>query len=798
MHRFLALSEQRFAPIPCFKRLETPNLIKTKRFACQERDLAPIQSGSNRLGTRFAEIEPPLSLEKKTHVKKALADALTQRGYETLTPVQKAVTEADLHNSDLLVSAQTGSGKTVGFGLALGETLLGAQDNFGNAEAPLALIIAPTRELALQVKRELAWLYAPAGVVMASCVGGMDMRDERRALGRGAHIVVATPGRLRDHIMRGSIDLSAVRGVVLDEADEMLDLGFREDLEFILGEAPDDRRTLMFSATVPKAIATLAKSYQRDAVRVTTVAETKQHNDIKYHAMTVANHDAENAIINILRFYEAPNAIVFCNTRAMVNRVTTRLSNRNFSVVALSGELSQAERSHALQAMRDGRARVCVATDVAARGIDLPGLDLVVHAELPNNHETLLHRSGRTGRAGRKGESCLIVTAKLRRKAERILQGAKLAAEWGEAPSAEAVRQRDQERLLADQMWNDPIAAGEEEMVDRLAEKFNLKQIAAAYLRLYNQRVSAPEELSSPGESRAAKPAASFGPSKWFSINQGRNQAAEVRRLLPILCNAGEITKDDIGAIRIQNDETFVEISQQAVAGFTQALGADMKIEGGLVVSALNHVPAAAKGPKPAFKPPQKPARGRKSEAGPSKSDAPKQDRRAGKPKGVHKGQAETAHQPFSGKPDDATPQATAKPAVPSDGAQKNVVQNRGAQPKSRAKSGSKPGALNVSRRFEKPRSPLERARDDGAVVDRKARGAKPAGKPSGKPGNKTAGKNVGKSSGPYDAKRGGGPDKPKGGKNLAPSVGKPNSKKNKARRAAAHDAGQPPRRAKS
>ncbi|MDG2191666.1 MAG: DbpA RNA binding domain-containing protein, partial [Paracoccaceae bacterium] len=286
--------------------------------------------------------------------------------------------------------------------------------------------------------------------------------------------------------------------------------------------------------------------------------------------------------------------------------------------------------------------------------------------------------------------------------------------------------------------------------------------------------------------------------SKWFSINQGRNQAAEVRRLLPILCNAGEITKDDIGAIRIQNDETFVEISQQAIAGFTQALGADMKIEGGLVVSALNHVPAAAKGPKPAFKPPQKPVRGRKSEAGPFKSDAPKQDRRAGKPKGVHKGQADTAHQPFSGKPDDATPQATATPAVPSDEAQKNVVQNRGAQPKSRAKSGSKPGALNVSRRFEKPRSPLERARDDGAVVDRKARGAKPAGKPSGKPGNKTVGKNVGKSSGPYDAKRGGGPGKPKGGKNLAPSVGKPNSKKNKARRAAAHDAGQPPRRAKS
>ena len=720
------------------------------------------------------------------HVKKALADALTKRGYETLTPVQKAVTEDKLNNVDLLVSAQTGSGKTVGFGLALGETLLGEEDSFGVADAPLALIIAPTRELALQVKRELAWLYAPAGAVMASCVGGMDMRDERRALGRGAHIVVAIPGRLRDHIMRGSIDLSSVRGVVLDEADEMLDLGFREDLEFILGEAPDDRRTLMFSATVPKMIANLAKSYQRDAVRVTTVAETKQHNDIKYHAMTVANHDAENAIINILRFYEAPNSIVFCNTRAMVNRVTTRLSNRNFSVVALSGELSQAERSHALQAMRDGRARVCVATDVAARGIDLPGLDLVVHAELPNNHETLLHRSGRTGRAGRKGESCLIVTAKLRRKAERILQGAKLSAEWGEVPSAEAVRQRDQERLLADPMWAEPISAGEAEMVERLAAQFDHQQIAAAYLRLYNQRVSAPEELSAAADLRSAKPAVPFGPSKWFSVNQGRNQGAEVRRLLPTLCNAGHITKDDIGAIRIQNDETFIEISQKAVTGFTQALGKEMKVEGGLVLSALNYVPAAAKGPKPAFKPSQKLAKARKGGAS-HKADRTKQDRHKSQAKEAQTMQAAAAES-SAAKSDHSKPQRAAKPAR----------QTAAGQPKAGVKSNSKPGASNVSRRFEKPLSPMQRAREDGAVVERKPRGAKHGGKAFGKSGAKTGGKSSGKPNSAYEAKRGGASDKPKSGKNLAPAVGKPNSKKNKARRAAENAGRQPPRRSGS
>ncbi|MBT8415628.1 MAG: DEAD/DEAH box helicase, partial [Boseongicola sp.] len=247
-------------------------------------------------------------------MKQALQDALDARGYDTLTDVQNAVTAPELTGKDLLVSAQTGSGKTLGFGLAIAPSLLGDADAFEPADAPLALIIAPTRELALQVKRELAWLYAKAGAVLASTVGGMDMRDERRALARGAHIVVATPGRLRDHIMRGSIELGNLKAVVLDEADEMLDLGFREDLEFILEQAPTDRQTLLFSATVPAQIAKLAKSYQNDAVRIATTTGEKQHADIDYRALRVSARDGENAIINVLRYYEAPNAIVFCNT----------------------------------------------------------------------------------------------------------------------------------------------------------------------------------------------------------------------------------------------------------------------------------------------------------------------------------------------------------------------------------------------------------------------------------------------------------------------------------------------------
>ncbi len=521
-----------------------------------------------------------------------LLSALEKRGYETLTEVQEAVTAEGLESADLLVSAQTGSGKTVGFGMAIAPTILDGEV-FGPAAAPLALIIAPTRELALQVKRELSWLYAETGVRMASCVGGMDMREERRTLSRGAHIVVATPGRLRDHIMRRSIDLSELRAVVMDEADEMLDLGFKDDLEFILEAAPESRRTLMFSATVPKMIANLARNYQRDAVRISTKDERKQHADIEYRALNVAPRDGENAIINLLRFYEAKNALVFCNTRAMVNRLTTRFSNRGFSVVALSGELSQNERSHALQAMRDGRARVCVATDVAARGIDLPNLELVIHADLPSNSETLLHRSGRTGRAGRKGVSALIVPPKARRKAERLLGGAKVKAEWSSPPNAADVQARDDERLMENPSWNEAVEESERATVDALIERFSPEQLAVAFLRVYSQGQSAPEELGDAGAPPA--PRGKFGPGVWFSINVGRKDNAEARWLLPMLCRSGNLNKDDIGAIRIQPAETFVEILKTSVDGFLKTIGSKMLLEAGVKITLLDKAPDLGK-----------------------------------------------------------------------------------------------------------------------------------------------------------------------------------------------------------
>ncbi|MFT5540581.1 MAG: ATP-dependent RNA helicase DeaD [Alphaproteobacteria bacterium] len=556
----------------------------------------------------------------------ALGQALSKRGYTVLTPVQKAVLSPELKEADLLVSAQTGSGKTVAFGLTLGPTLLDGADQFARAKAPLALAVAPTRELAMQLKRELEWLYVSTGAIIASCVGGMDMRAERQALGRGAHIVVGTPGRLRDHIERGSFDTTGLRAVVLDEADEMLDLGFREDLEYILDAAPKDRRTLMFSATVPRTIASLAKRYQRNAVRIATTAEQKQHLDIQYRALTVAPNDRENAIINLLRYVDPKSALVFCGTRAMVNHMTSRFTNRGFSVVALSGELSQNERSHALQAMRDGRARVCIATDVAARGIDLPNLDLVIHADIPKNREILLHRSGRTGRAGRKGVCVLIVPHPVRRRTEQLLRSANVEAEWAKPPSLQDIMRVDRERILDDPALSEPLSEDEKLFAGELLARHGAEQVAASFLRMHRAGLPGPEELLDAAPLEDPKPKRDdFKGGVWFSLSVGRKHSAEPRWLLPMLCRAGHITKREIGAIKVLPDETHVELASECVERFLEALGPSRKVEKTITVTRLEGAPSGGRGgdkPHGAKRPysPAKPGYKRKSFQGPDAS----------------------------------------------------------------------------------------------------------------------------------------------------------------------------------
>ena len=506
-----------------------------------------------------------------------LAAALSEKGYSAPTPVQSAVTAEDAKGRDLIVSAQTGSGKTIAFGMALADELLGETGAMPLVERPLALVIAPTRELALQVSRELGWLYEKAGLRIATCVGGMDASKERRTLRTGPAIVVGTPGRLRDHLERGALDLSGLVGVVLDEADEMLDMGFRDDLEEILDATPEQRRTLLFSATLPKAIVRLAERYQTDALRLSLAGQDRGHGDITYQAITVAPSEIENAVVNLLRFHEAETAICFCATRDSVRRLHATLQNRGFGVVALSGEHSQSERNQALQALRDRRARVCVATDVAARGLDLPSLSLVIHVEIPRDAETLQHRSGRTGRAGKKGIAAIIVPYNRRKRVAGMLRGAGIGADWLDAPAPEAIRAQDRARLMEKLTAPADYEEDDRTMASELMRRLSPEDIAAALVQAHRAKMPQPEELlANTPEGRdkalADRHRPGFEDVVWFKMGIGRKQNAEPRWILPLLCRRGHITRNEIGAIRIGQHETWFQVPRAIAPRFSDAL----------------------------------------------------------------------------------------------------------------------------------------------------------------------------------------------------------------------------------
>ena len=549
-----------------------------------------------------------------------LQSALTERGYSEPTDVQAAVLKPEAQGRDLVVSAQTGSGKTVAFGLAFARELLDDGGKVPFPGAPLALVITPTRELALQVSRELSWLYAKAGGRVATCVGGMNPSAERKALRSGATIVVGTPGRLRDHLERGALDLSALRAVTLDEADEMLDMGFREELETILDATPEARRTLLFSATMPKPIEALARRYQSNALRISTVSADRGHGDISYEAVVISPPEVENAVVNLLRYHEAETAILFCGTREKVRHLHATLQERGFAVVSLSGENSQSERNQALQALRDRRARVCVATDVAARGIDLPTLSLVVHVEIPRDAETLQHRSGRTGRAGRKGTAVLVVRFSRRRRVEAMLRNAKIDARWTDAPDREAIRAKDRDRMMQTLLTAAEPDEEDGDLIDSLLAQRSPRELAAMLVASHRAKLPEPEDLiaNTPEARRAAKAEkhrAGFEDTVWFRMDIGRRRNADPRWILPLLCRRGHITRNEVGAIRIGADETYFQIPRAIADRFSDAL---VRTAGDGDDGENILIEASAKGPRDAARTNRK---------------GPPQGRRNGKPK---------------------------------------------------------------------------------------------------------------------------------------------------------------------
>jgi ATP-dependent RNA helicase DeaD len=441
-----------------------------------------------------------MSLEAFSAVVPELAVALTRRGFTALTPIQAAVVEPGLAGRDLRISSRTGSGKTVALGLVLGAALGPQTERRPPGRAmPRTLLIAPTRELAAQIGRELTWLFADLKLSVCVVTGGTSVGLERRALSANPTVLVGTPGRLCDHLDSGALDLGAVEAVVLDEADQMLELGFREAIEMLLGGLPSDCQRHLVSATFPRAVEALALRYQRKPYLVQGSAPDEAHSDITYVAHLVRDDERYPALVNLLLMSPEERTLVFVRTRVDATDVATRLANDGFRAAALSGELAQAERTRTLEAFRRGAISVLVCTDVASRGIDIPNIPQVIHGDLPDGPESLTHRSGRTGRAGNKGASILLVPAQRRAFAEMLLRGARVRARFCPAPSPEQVRRAAEQRVFEQlgTVVQEPANEAMATLAARLIEAHGAESVVKALLARMGVHGSvAPHELS--------------------------------------------------------------------------------------------------------------------------------------------------------------------------------------------------------------------------------------------------------------------------------------------------------------
>ncbi len=388
-------------------------------------------------------------------IRSELKPALASLNLITPTPVQDATLEAGL-GQDLLVQAKTGSGKTLAFGLLILEKI------DGDEREPQALVLAPVRELALQIAKVLSPLAHAVGARCIALTGGAEMGPQVKALTshKGAQLVIGTPGRVLDHLERKTLHPKKISVVVLDEGDHLLDLGFKEELEAILEKTKTRERTLLFSATIPPEVEALARAHTRDARRLTIDSGLVAHGDIEHRAYPVPDSARAEALANLLFFERPERTLVFCGTRQGARGLSERLPLLGISAGLISGELDQDARNRALDAYREGLCHVLVATDVAARGIDVPATTHVVHYNLAETPDAYVHRSGRTGRAGRKGMALSLVSPRERVRFGHQLRDARVKVVWKDVPGPDTILRRRIERFAETILAPDGAAPG--------------------------------------------------------------------------------------------------------------------------------------------------------------------------------------------------------------------------------------------------------------------------------------------------------------------------------------------------
>ena len=536
-----------------------------------------------------------------------LRAAIEARGFEKLTAVQEAVLSAEGEGRNLRISSQTGSGKTLALGLRLASDLIPQDGQFlPPADGPRALLITPTRELAVQVAEELRWLLAQVpGVTVEVVTGGSDPVREKRALKKSPAVLVGTTGRLLDHIRTGNLRCSSIRQVVLDEADQMLDMGFREELEAILENLPQERYSHLVSATFPQAVKKLADGFQKNPLIVEGTRLGEANADIQHIAHLIRPRELERALTNVLLHSEGERVLIFVRRRVDAADLTERLSAKGLAAAPFSGELTQAQRTRTLNAFRHGEQKILIATDVAARGIDIPGIGMVIHADIPTDVENYTHRSGRTGRAGQKGRSILMVPLHLQGRVRRVLSQAGVEPQWQPIPSRAQIEKRhtklfrrdlhaqlaepdevsEKQKSYAKFLLEQPEGRTPEEIIAALLQMaepapsnrgYDLEKITEKPGRHSDQRRShdrRSHDRRNHFEDQGLRKRDLSGNFDVFEINWGFHNGGNASRILSHICRRGKITRAAIGQISVGTGSSIFEVSDTVSMEFEKACG---------------------------------------------------------------------------------------------------------------------------------------------------------------------------------------------------------------------------------
>ena len=519
-----------------------------------------------------------------------LLQALTELGYEEPTPIQRETIPQLLAGHDLVGQAATGTGKTAAFALPILHSL----DVSGGRARPAALILVPTRELAMQVSEAIFKYGRTLHVKVVPIYGGQPIFRQLQALDRGVHVVVGTPGRVIDHIGRGSLPLDSVRVVVLDEADEMLDMGFADDIESILDSLPEERQTLLFSATMPPRINGISKRYLKDPVRIQVgVKESSAARALITQKAYIVQRAHKSAALGRILDIESPTAaLVFCRTRTEVDVLTETMNGRGYRAEALHGGMDQPQRDRVMGRLRDGTAELLIATDVAARGLDVDTLTHVVNYDVPSAAESYVHRIGRVGRAGRQGVAITLAEPRERRQLSNIERLTKQQIAIEQVPSIADLRAKQVELTVTavrEALGSEDLDEYDE-VLDVLLAGHEVREIAMAALKLvheasgataeepeipdFNERSDRPRRdyNDRDGDRRGRRPPVGGGDTAFIHLAVGRKGGIRPADLVGAIANESGLSGRDIGPIRITEHSSVVGVPTASVDSVIAAM----------------------------------------------------------------------------------------------------------------------------------------------------------------------------------------------------------------------------------